>query len=444
MLIFTMIAASWPSLSNYLQLDFSLNFLWILLLPFIIHIKDPQKISLRYIWLVLLSAIFYIFIPSYFFLYLLLWFGILLVLETRHGKLNSLALLVVVVTTPIFKYFFDLFGIPIRRFLTEASAMLISIPYPDTYAMGNAISFQGEMFMVDPACAGLKLVITSILLTMFFIAMKERQTKSSFTLFQFGFIFFAALMMILFSNMSRIVVLTVFKVSADSAWHDLIGMLCLIIFTLLPMYKLIQRMEPDRTKDNMHKYKKTYQSKYSLLSSVSVIVIIVSMNYFTPVIEDQSPDQYLIDLSISGFEKKMLANNTVSFSNDHQLVYYKPCKGVFRSEHHPSICWRGSGYTFTNDQVIEIDGEDVNVSELQFDGTKLYTAWWYENENDRTCDQITWRINTLFGGSPYRMVNCTSTDMPQLINLIGSLKAKKKIGSRILRNNKQEIINKKF
>ena len=74
------------------------------------------------------------------------------------------------------------------------------------------------------------------------------------------------------------------------------------------------------------------------------------------------------------------------------------------------ICWRGSGYELRQVKTIEVGKQEVYSAVLEKENEKLYTAWWYDNGNDRTIDQFDWRWNVLMGKSKYSLVNITAAE----------------------------------
>ncbi|RYY61116.1 MAG: hypothetical protein EOO05_07540 [Chitinophagaceae bacterium] len=55
-----------------------------------------------------------------------------------------------------------------------------------------------------------------------------------------------------------------------------------------------------------------------------------------------------------------------------------------------------------------IGGQTMYTSMLQKNSEILYTAWWYQSDNDRTTSQLLWRWNSFRTGKRYALVNITA------------------------------------
>ncbi len=116
-----------------------------------------------------------------------------------------------------------------------------------------------------------------------------------------------------------------------------------------------------------------------------------------------------IELPPGHFSKKYLAHGVVQYSSDSLLIYVKPIRGFFSSEHTPLICWEGSGYRFSESgEQILADGRRIYTGILKNDaGETLQTSWWYTNGTTETVSQLRWRWLDLTGAEPFFLVNFT-------------------------------------
>lgn len=111
--------ASLPTLQFYAQVNgMALAYAGMLLLLLVFYIRAPEHLSLRFGALAMFCLVVFIFIPSH----LILLFGFycfcFLVMESFLGKLNKLAIVLMVLASPIAYYLFEVFGFPIRLLLT--------------------------------------------------------------------------------------------------------------------------------------------------------------------------------------------------------------------------------------------------------------------------------------------------------------------------------------
>ncbi|MBU0765830.1 MAG: hypothetical protein KJ607_13470, partial [Bacteroidetes bacterium] len=93
----------------------------------------------------------------------------------------------------------------------------------------------------------------------------------------------------------------------------------------------------------------------------------------------------------------------------------------YGSDHNPSICWLGSGYSFENINTTTINGCEIYTATLEKEGSRLYTAWWFDNGEHKTIEQFSWRWNSLKGQAPYRLINVTCETGDKLLEEVTKL-----------------------
>jgi len=128
-------------------------------------------------------------------------------------------------------------------------------------------------------------------------------------------------------------------------------------------------------------------------------------------------DTELANISIPGFDKSTTENGMWKFENDDALIYIKPAVKAFQGSHDPRICWSGSGYEFTKIKKIKIGATDIYTAILTKGNDELHTAWWFDNGEIKTIDEWQWRWTTLSGKSGFRLVNVTTAEQTDLLDL---------------------------
>ena len=114
-----LLAIAVPSLIYYLNLRIALQHLWVLLLPFILYVREPGKRSMRMAVPAVALLLLYVLLWKLLFLYLAIFFVLVIVLEAQVGKVNPAGIAMAALVSPVAKYVFDLFGFSIRLLLTE-------------------------------------------------------------------------------------------------------------------------------------------------------------------------------------------------------------------------------------------------------------------------------------------------------------------------------------
>ena len=78
------------------------------------------------------------------------------------------------------------------------------------------------------------------------------------------------------------------------------------------------------------------------------------------------------------------------------------------------ICWKESGYEFVQVQEQVVNGTKMYTARLQNKTELLYTAWWYDNGQKRTVNQLAWRWDALKRNTNYSVVNVTAASKEHL------------------------------
>ena len=407
-LILVLFFSSRVKLIEYLHLDWSLNMLWIILLPFIIYIKQKGVYSYRYGIMSSIFLIAYLTISAPIFFFFAFCFGVFFILEISIGKLNSLAPFVVILVTPLSKYVFDLFGFPIRLALSKFAAQLLSFIGHNINSQGNIIMLNGNIFSVDAACMGLRLVITSFLITFMLISFFEKKTKSEIKISTGIITLIITFILVIVANLLRIIFLIILNSPPNTISHELIGLGSMIIGVIVPMYFIIQYFSSFFKKIKQVNYKGQNQT----LLKYSFILLFISffsvLGIKKTVYNDMEKDELVEKITLQNYNKKILPNHIVKFLSPNYLMYIKPAKNFYRSDHNPFICWRGSGYIVTNEKQIELYGKEIFYAQLVSETNTLHTAWWYDNGKYQTVNQLDWRWRAMQGEAPFRLINLTA------------------------------------
>ena len=237
-----LLALCYPVLRDYLHLSLSANFLWLVLLPFVIYVKFPGRYSYRFAVPAVGCIVGYLLVSSPFFVFLALCFTILFLIESQIGLLNRLAPAVVILITPLTKYFFEVFSFPIRLKLTSAASALMNFAGYSNTVSGNLINVGDATFSVDTACMGLKLVITSLLICLLFVSWFEKKQRSSLKSLATVGLLVGAFGFVVVANFMRIVLLVVLQSPAESFSHEMIGIVCLLVCVVAPLYLSTQKL----------------------------------------------------------------------------------------------------------------------------------------------------------------------------------------------------------
>ncbi|MER2997681.1 exosortase N [Pontibacter populi] len=351
----------------------------------------------------------------YFFTFVVaIWCGAQLIV----GRISLYPVLLLAVASPIFKYIANILSFPLRMQLTTWAVAILKTMEKQAEAAGNIILVNGKEFSVDPACAGLSMLSLALILAVFILAHLQRTNQKVLPVWFIGLMLGFMLLLNLVSNLLRILLLVWFEILPDNPLHDVLGLLCLLIYALVPFYftsKWLQQhlAEVSQTID----LKSTISLRGSLLLNYMLLLLLAGTGLK---IRSEKPMLALEQTvpELKGFETSTLENGVTKYSSDDVLVYLKPVQAFYSTEHHPLICWEGSGYKFRHVQQRQFGNYSVYVGELQKGKDTLYTAWWMDNGQHRTINQWDWRTRMLKGEANFRLVNVTvaqKQELPQAI-----------------------------
>lgn len=394
------------------SLQFSL-ILGLMAFPFVMRTETVPG-NYRYAILAALAGIILIFLRSSSCYYFFTAFLVLFVIEKWWGRLNYLPLLLVIAVSPVIGYLVYIWSFPIRLKLSELAAKSLQLVGMNVAATGNVIMMDGNTFSVDPACIGLKLVITSLVLGIVIIGYFEKKSSVALPLWKTSLLLVLILFGAVLSNFVRLLMLIIFHILPENFMHDVVGLLSLATYVLLPFYFLVRFLFRKRlSTKNASKQLPLPNSIHIplaaklVLGSLLLLQIVNGPQFLEEAVENSSSIEGII---LDGFQKEITSNGVLKLQSEEALIYIKPPVQFFEGSHDPRICWKGSGYTFSSVEIDSVGGKSIYTATLTKDADKIYTAWWYENDADQTPHEWNWRWQTLKGAAGYYMVNVNCTD----------------------------------
>ncbi len=449
-LFFIAILISWIA-SSYIFIDTTF-IIGILMLPYLVIIKNKKQTGWLYLILTIISLIGSIYLPTRTLHFFTLAFAALAYIEWQYGRLNWLPMFAVVLMSSLVTNFSLVFSFPIRLKISTLAAKGLSILDAKTLADGNIIHFRGTDFSVDTACMGLTMLQMSLLLALFLIAYFERipfvNRHERFNFNGNNFIFTPlSIMTILgislglnmFFNLLRIVLLVLFKWMPDTFMHDGAGVVGLGLYVFLPLYFIVKKGASILNNSSQTLLLSTFPKVKNFWKGVFPFKIMNSFRYsFTILIliwltyisfykiNHITPNNISNQLTINCLEqlkcpKTLEKDGVLKYKNDEILAYLKPIPGFYAAEHSPLICWQGSGYTFGQVKSMLINDIEIYTGVLKKGDDTLQTAWWYDNGNTQTASQTEWRTAILKGEPNFNLVNITAADTATLYKNIESI-----------------------
>ena len=342
--------------------------------------------------------------------FLLLVLALLLAVESLFGKLNAQFFMVLLITSPIFKYVSEIFTFPIRLQISAwAGILLQSVGLPVTVE-GNSILLHGSEFSVDPACMGLQMTGFALLATIFLMAHFRIQHQQSLPSRSQVTLIIIAFALNTIGNLMRIILLVALHIAPDNALHDATGIICLIAYVVIPLIFVVRFTHQRWGKAAIVPFTASKSDSRLLVPGHWVLLIICAFFCFQkPVMNIRSPKATLA-VAREGYTMRQLQTGVTQFRNDNALVYIKPIPAFYSSEHSPVTCWTGSGYHLSRISKKQVAGTVVYVGSLKKGNDELLTAWWLSNGQYATISQLDWRWKSLTESSHFQLVNVTADD----------------------------------
>ena len=396
---------------NYLPLNFSL-FLGVLFAPFIIQKVGNRSHRFLVPALVLGGLLCFIQTNSIYYFFALL--VLLYMLEAGWGRLNNLPLFLGLVLSYVSQQILNNWSFPIRLQLSAYVGEVIRFLGYQVEVTGNIIILDGMPFSVDPACMGLKMMVTAQLLALVMLGYYERKKQIVFSIKEISAYLVVAMGLTVVANFTRILALVLFHILPENPLHELMGLLALGVYVLLPIYFLLAFLLENRQAYQAQlKIRSVVNLVPAALPKITLIALLAIHGYLAkqpiPTITAPYPMAVLEDFTQSQTENGML-----KLENDSTLIYIKPPVQFFQGNHDPRVCWSGSGYEFANIQVEQIGATSIYTAILKHKEDQFYTAWWYDNLQVQTIEEWQWRWDLFQGKQGYYLVNVSSLDRVNL------------------------------
>lgn len=348
---------------------------------------------------------------------LLLTIGLLLFVGLKSHW--TARLLVLLMLSPVLRYGTTLFGFPIRLALSDWAGQLLRLAGLDVQTVGNTLAYNGVEMAVDPACMGLQLTGASLLVAIGWLVWAERQAQKRVPMgwvLVYGGIAFGLTVL---CNLFRIILLVVFHIAPADPLHEIMGLVCVAVYTWLPMLALARQFVKRLGRAGWSISTHTFRLAGGL--GVFLLSLGIGVGWLTSLPATVSMAQQ----HRSGFACRQVNNGYLQYSRPGVLIYEKRLTDWWSAEHSPTACWTGSGYALRRVRKTRLGNHPAYVAELSRNGQTLYTAWWISNGPYQTTGQFDfrWRMAKTMGQSDapvFRLVNVTAGSWGELKKQCGA------------------------
>ncbi len=252
----------------------------------------------------------------------------------------------------------------------------------------------GSKIAIDTACMGLSMFKTGLLIGALLLTLEERKEKRYFSVFQIVAFCVLIVFLNIISNYFRIITLILLNCTEENMLHHAIGLICFLVYQVLPMLFLIRYFKPKKEEI----VTETSDSFLPILIS-SVIILATSFEIKKEVSYDL----------LSGLDKKYNIENgkwvndeVFKIQSQNKLIYIKT------PVHKPLICWTGNGYKITESKEIFVENEKIWFNKMELNNTQYISLWWYECGDKKYTSFVEVMFLKLIYGKPIRLINETS------------------------------------
>lgn len=383
--------------------------LGIVIIPLVTRVSTTNNNSLKQGVIAAVVVALSFLLPVKTMLFVSVLFAIVFLANCFYGYVNLLPIITGLLLTPFFQYFINVFSFSIRLSLSSWAGAILRCFGDKVTVAGNMIEANGKEFSVDPACMGLNMMVTGILIGIALIGLNEKKAGKAVSGVQVLMLLAAVSLFNLISNLIRILLLVKFAVMPESVMHELIGVLTFILYVCLPAALLVKRFVKVFGKSDPQlpatesPISRHYILHLLLLNAVSSLAVKISGREMNKSVVS------VVKPVVPGFKSENLGDNILKLANKDALIYIKPVDAFYTSDHNPMICWKGSGYQMKTINDAIVCGKKVHTATLEKSGSKLFTAWWFDNGANSTTSQLEWRWDMIKGGSNYSVVNITAS-----------------------------------
>lgn len=424
----TMIAAFYALSGIYLLRDYipwtSVNFIiGMISLPLIAG-QAKRAHAVRFGWMSIGFSLIGLAVPVQTAYYMAVCCALLFIAEQVYGKLNILVFFTVVLMSPVMQYFAHVFSFPIRLWLTRVAGNILIHAGFEATVSGNMISASNGDFAVDPACMGLNMLITSLLCGLLMLAVYQRLAKKELRSFWTVLLLVFLLLLNVVANLVRILLLVWFRLLPDNPMHGISGILCLIVYVLIPASFIIRwliKKKAQPLSQPLNPGAGHAAPTHSLHLLILPCLLIAGLKLLhKPVYIANSTWPATTGYTVSRYDDEI-----TKLENAAAMIYLKPTRGFIYTDHNPLLCWTGCGYGFTKVEEQQWNGIPVFTGILSKGNETLYTAWWYDNGRTRTTSQVEWRWLMIKGSPSFTIVNVTAMDKATLMKEVQQFVDKK-------------------
>ena len=404
-----------PWVWAYLQPGLSLA-LALMVLPFVWQMRSARPRA-RYGWLALVWWGLHLGLGNNLWLWLSLGCGLLFAIEWSGRRVGWLPLLLLGLVSPVAGSWLQVFSFPLRLALSQAVADTLRWGGAEVSVAGNRFCVAGQWFEVEAACLGLSSLTVAWVVAVLLLGLAERRRGRRWALWQVAGWMGLATGLGIGANYLRTLGVVLFRSPPGTLGHELLGLLALGMWVVAPLAVGLRLGE--RRRAEVHASAGEAASPPGggrAWWPVGVMGLVALTCVWRPGQESSSVSAR--PLAVAGLTCGQPEGAVQRCYDAQRLFYLKAPTAPWRADHHPQVCWRGSGYRFAHIEGTELAGLPAMQAWLVQGADTLYTAWGYHNGQTATRGGWDWRRRQLGGEAPFFLWNATVAQPKDLVPLL--------------------------
>ena len=310
-------------------------------------------------------------------------------------RFSFIALICILLFSTIFNKFFEHLTSEIKKALCESVYAVLRNFIAIDKIEGVNFYINGAKISIDTACMGLSMFKTGLLVGAIVMTLEERKQKRYFSVFQIIAFCVIIVCLNLISNYFRIITLILLNCTEENALHHAIGLICFIMYQVLPMLFLIRSFKPKKEEINIVETKKSVLPILFAFAIIAITTAAMKNELQLDLLSNLNP-KYKIE------KGEWVEKEVFKIRDKEKLIYIKT------PSHKPLICWTGNGYKIIESKEIVLDGEKIWYNKMEKNNAQYISLWWYECRGKKYTSFVEVMFLKLIYGKPVRLINETS------------------------------------
>ncbi|WP_395061320.1 exosortase N [Flavobacterium sp.] len=310
-------------------------------------------------------------------------------------KFSYVAFICILLFSSIFNKFFEHLTTEIKQTLCYGVYLTLKNFMTIDRIEGVNFYLNGAKITIDTACMGLSMFKTGLLTGAILLSLEERKNKKYFSVVQI--VVFCNLIIILniISNYFRIVTLILLQCTQENVLHHTVGMLCFIVYQVLPMLWIIRYFQPKKEEIIVTNTKSNTLVSVLMIAVIFVTSLEMKKEKNDDILQGLNP-KYKIETG------KWIGPEVFKIETPNKLIYIKT------PSHKPLICWTGNGYKIIQTKEVSIENQKIWYNVMEKNNIKYASYWWYECGNKKYTSFVEVMFMKLLYNKPIRLINETS------------------------------------